>query len=200
MIECGFLSFFPAIMKRRFNFQRNLFSSLPQPLNNAGPGDLAVQQRRYRHSQEDEERINHRHGPHNKLIGEEPNSTGNSLYDYHRKQHTENSWWDHRSHNDKVITAVNSRRLDSFNKALRKVAFAFFKLELEIACGGDHKVRIYKFSDILVNIKAAGQGENLYGNPPNKLEAENCASIWAPPLYNNPDCGFDGKDYGRNRN
>ena len=65
--------------------------SLPQPFDDAGLGDLAVQQRRYRHSQEDEERINHRHGLHNKLIGEEPNSTGNSLYDYHRKQHTENS-------------------------------------------------------------------------------------------------------------
>ena len=66
------------------------FSSLPQPLNNADLGNLAVQQRRYRHSKEDKERINHQHGPHDKAIGEEPNPAGNPFYNYHRKQNAKN--------------------------------------------------------------------------------------------------------------
>ena len=62
------------------------FLSLPQPLYDAVFGNLPVQQRRYCHSQEDKERINHRHGPHDKLTDEKPNPAGNSSYDYHRKQ------------------------------------------------------------------------------------------------------------------
>ncbi len=50
----------------------------------------------------------------------------------------------------------NMKEPDYLSTLHRMYTFAFFKLELEIACGRNHKVCIHKFSDILVNIKAAG--------------------------------------------
>ena len=48
---------------------------------------------------------------------------------------------------------------DGLDKALRQIAFALFKLVLEIVRSGNHKVNIQKFLDILVNIKSTGQGK-----------------------------------------
>jgi len=55
--------------------------SLPQPFYDADFSDLPVQKCRYRRSQEDQERIDHQHGPYDKAIGEEPNPAGNTLHD-----------------------------------------------------------------------------------------------------------------------
>ena len=73
-------------------------SVLPQPFDDAGLGDLPVQECWYRYGQEDKERIDHQHGPHNKAIGEKPNPTGNSPHDYYRKQNAENSRCEDCSH------------------------------------------------------------------------------------------------------
>ena len=73
-------------------------SILPQPLYDADFSNLPVQKRRYCHGQEDKKWIDHQHGPHDKLISEEPNPAGNTLHDYHRKQHSKDNRCDDRSH------------------------------------------------------------------------------------------------------